>query len=58
MSNRDRAAILRQNVDALVAGLSELESLRNRVLKAEQRMFGSARPRRRALVKRAVLARR
>jgi len=27
MSNRDRAAILRQNVDALVAGLSELESL-------------------------------
>jgi hypothetical protein len=57
MSNRDRAIILRQNVDALVAGLSELESLRNRVLKAEQKMFGSARPRRRALVKRAVARR-
>jgi len=42
MDNCDRAAVLRQHLAALVCQLSELENLRSRVLKAEQRKFGIA----------------
>ena len=36
MSNFDRAAVLRQNLDELASQLSELETLRHRVFRAEQ----------------------
>lgn len=45
MSNLDRAGILRRHLDALASELSELENLRDRVLKAEQRRLGRARQR-------------
>ena len=58
MCDCDRAAILRQHVDALNSQLSELKILRDRVLKAEQpTTSGTTRARRKALVSRAVLAR-
>jgi hypothetical protein len=42
MSNRDRAVILKR----LAFELSELENLRERVRKAEQKRFGASRRRR------------
>ena len=50
----DRATVLRQNLDALATELSEVEKLRDRVLKAEQRRLDAALQRKRSGGKRLV----
>jgi hypothetical protein len=57
MRNCDSAIVVRQYLDALISGLSELEALRNRVLEAEQRRIGTPRRRRRGSVRRTAKVR-
>ncbi len=51
------AAILRQTHQDLIVQFTELQNLRSRVLKAEQRMFGRRRSSRRILLRRRPLGR-